>query len=261
MCTMEYAPVCGQRGGRVQTFANACQARAAFLFDHQPRPVPPPAPDSIASAAATWRGQAREMCTLEYARSAASVGRVSRPSPMPARRAPPASRSSSRGRVPPTARRITVRPPRPRTATGAARRHLHTRISAGLRPARLADANLPERLRSEQQRFPHRGSRANAAGEAATLTGGLRLRGSRRVCRLDQVQQADLKARDAHWAEMCDAADMTSSGAGTPNMWRPSSATSVKHHLTTPSRSSRNSPTNWPSPVAIMRLIVVGKFT
>jgi hypothetical protein len=28
MCTMEYAPVCGQRGGRSQTFGNACQARS-----------------------------------------------------------------------------------------------------------------------------------------------------------------------------------------------------------------------------------------
>lgn len=28
MCTMEYAPVCGERGGRMQTFGNACQARA-----------------------------------------------------------------------------------------------------------------------------------------------------------------------------------------------------------------------------------------
>ncbi len=27
MCTMEYAPVCGERGGRTQTFGNACQAR------------------------------------------------------------------------------------------------------------------------------------------------------------------------------------------------------------------------------------------
>jgi len=27
MCTMEYAPVCGQRGARRQTFPNACQAR------------------------------------------------------------------------------------------------------------------------------------------------------------------------------------------------------------------------------------------
>ncbi|MDO9414791.1 Kazal-type serine protease inhibitor domain-containing protein [Pararhizobium sp.] len=28
MCTMEYAPVCGKRGSRTQTFANACQAGA-----------------------------------------------------------------------------------------------------------------------------------------------------------------------------------------------------------------------------------------
>ncbi|KQY26818.1 Kazal-type serine protease inhibitor domain-containing protein [Rhizobium sp. Root482] len=28
MCTMEYDPVCGQRGGDRQTFSNACQARA-----------------------------------------------------------------------------------------------------------------------------------------------------------------------------------------------------------------------------------------
>lgn len=28
MCTMEYAPVCGERGGRIQTFGNACQARS-----------------------------------------------------------------------------------------------------------------------------------------------------------------------------------------------------------------------------------------
>jgi len=29
ICTMEYAPVCGQRGPSVRTFSNACQARAA----------------------------------------------------------------------------------------------------------------------------------------------------------------------------------------------------------------------------------------
>ena len=29
MCTMEYAPVCGERGGRTQTFSNACQARSS----------------------------------------------------------------------------------------------------------------------------------------------------------------------------------------------------------------------------------------
>ncbi|MFB9948076.1 Kazal-type serine protease inhibitor domain-containing protein [Rhizobium puerariae] len=27
MCTMEYRPVCGERGGRTETFGNACQAR------------------------------------------------------------------------------------------------------------------------------------------------------------------------------------------------------------------------------------------
>ncbi len=27
MCTMEYRPVCGERGGREQTFSNSCQAR------------------------------------------------------------------------------------------------------------------------------------------------------------------------------------------------------------------------------------------
>ena len=29
MCTREYRPVCGQRGGRLQTFPNACEARNA----------------------------------------------------------------------------------------------------------------------------------------------------------------------------------------------------------------------------------------
>lgn len=66
MCTMEYAPVCGQRSGRVQTFANACQARAASFSIinrgqcRHPTPItsrPPPPP-----------GAARpQMCTLEYA--------------------------------------------------------------------------------------------------------------------------------------------------------------------------------------------------
>ncbi|MDF9821483.1 hypothetical protein M2308_004266 [Rhizobium leguminosarum] len=49
-----------------------------------------------------------------------------------------------------------------------------------------------------------------------------------------------------------DAADITSRGAGPPNIWRPPSSTSVKHQRTTPSRSSRNSPTSWPWPVAII---------
>lgn len=29
MCTMEYDPVCGQRAGQRETFANACQARSS----------------------------------------------------------------------------------------------------------------------------------------------------------------------------------------------------------------------------------------
>lgn len=29
VCTMQYDPVCGQRGGQRQTFANACQARSS----------------------------------------------------------------------------------------------------------------------------------------------------------------------------------------------------------------------------------------
>ncbi|MEK1892834.1 MAG: Kazal-type serine protease inhibitor domain-containing protein [Rhizobium sp.] len=66
MCTMEYAPVCGQRSGRVQTFTNACQARTAgFAIINRgqcrrPTPItsrPPPPP-----------GAARpQMCTMEYA--------------------------------------------------------------------------------------------------------------------------------------------------------------------------------------------------
>ncbi len=50
ICTMEYAPVCGQRGGRSQTFANACQARSNgfTIIDRgecrRPPPVAPPPP-------------------------------------------------------------------------------------------------------------------------------------------------------------------------------------------------------------------------
>ncbi|MBB3394643.1 MULTISPECIES: Kazal-type serine protease inhibitor domain-containing protein [unclassified Rhizobium] len=65
MCTMEYAPVCGQRGARVQTFSNACQARAANFtvisrgqcrrqpgITIRPQPPAPPRPGGI--------------CTREY---------------------------------------------------------------------------------------------------------------------------------------------------------------------------------------------------
>lgn len=35
-CTREFAPVCGQRGGRLQTFSNACEAgRADFRIVHR----------------------------------------------------------------------------------------------------------------------------------------------------------------------------------------------------------------------------------
>jgi hypothetical protein len=52
MCTMEYAPVCGERGGRTQTFSNACQARSSgFMIVGRgecrggPPPFPRPEPD------------------------------------------------------------------------------------------------------------------------------------------------------------------------------------------------------------------------
>lgn len=52
MCTMEYAPVCGERGGRTQTFGNACQARnSGFMIVGRgecrggPPPFPRPEPD------------------------------------------------------------------------------------------------------------------------------------------------------------------------------------------------------------------------
>lgn len=83
MCTMEYAPVCGQRGGRVQTFGNACQARSSG-FDiigrgecrggpppvHRPepprpnpsRPDRPPRPDPSGPGPSRPDG----ICTREY---------------------------------------------------------------------------------------------------------------------------------------------------------------------------------------------------
>lgn len=49
MCTMEYRPVCGERGGRLETFGNACQARergyriiSSGECRRQPGPFPPP---------------------------------------------------------------------------------------------------------------------------------------------------------------------------------------------------------------------------
>ncbi len=56
ICTMEYAPVCGQRGNRLRTFPNACHARAdGFRVVHRgecrPDFLPPP----------------QEACTREFA--------------------------------------------------------------------------------------------------------------------------------------------------------------------------------------------------
>jgi hypothetical protein len=52
MCTLEYAPVCGQRGPRTQTFGNACQARSSGFQIigrgecRRPEPIaPPPRPE------------------------------------------------------------------------------------------------------------------------------------------------------------------------------------------------------------------------
>ncbi|MGK6312427.1 Kazal-type serine protease inhibitor family protein [Neorhizobium sp. DT-125] len=49
MCTMEYRPVCGERGGRRETFGNACQARergyrivSTGECGRGPGPFPPP---------------------------------------------------------------------------------------------------------------------------------------------------------------------------------------------------------------------------
>lgn len=47
MCTMEYAPVCGERGNSRQTFANACQARSRgfdIIGRGECRREPPPPP-------------------------------------------------------------------------------------------------------------------------------------------------------------------------------------------------------------------------
>ncbi|KXF77077.1 hypothetical protein ATN84_11980 [Paramesorhizobium deserti] len=74
MCPMIYAPVCGERGGRRQTFGNSCQAGAeGYRVVHRgecgrrgqgnwtgggPGPVIPPRPG---------RPERPEFCTREYA--------------------------------------------------------------------------------------------------------------------------------------------------------------------------------------------------
>ncbi|WDZ78558.1 Kazal-type serine protease inhibitor domain-containing protein [Ensifer adhaerens] len=57
VCTMEYAPVCGERGNRMRTFSNSCQARAdGFNVIHRgecrPDNRPPVRPP--------------QACTMEY---------------------------------------------------------------------------------------------------------------------------------------------------------------------------------------------------
>ncbi|MDM9628820.1 Kazal-type serine protease inhibitor [Rhizobium sp. S152] len=75
MCTMEYAPVCGERGGRTQTFGNACQARnSGFRIVGRgecrrqppitpPRPEPPRPPRPERPEPPTRPGG---ICTREY---------------------------------------------------------------------------------------------------------------------------------------------------------------------------------------------------
>ncbi|OCJ04950.1 hypothetical protein A6U87_13030 [Rhizobium sp. AC44/96] len=79
MCTMEYAPVCGQRGGRTQTFANSCQARSNgfAIVGHgecrrQPpvTPMPPhrpqPQPPRPGRPEPTHPERPAGICTREY---------------------------------------------------------------------------------------------------------------------------------------------------------------------------------------------------
>lgn len=75
MCTMEYAPVCGERNGNIRTFGNGCQAGAAgyrvmhkgecgALRPHQPqwhhRPDRP-------SLGGEGHNRPQTACTREYA--------------------------------------------------------------------------------------------------------------------------------------------------------------------------------------------------
>lgn len=61
MCTMEYDPVCAQRGGQTRTFANACQARESgfgIVGRGECRAEPPTGPRPPRPEPA--------MCTMEY---------------------------------------------------------------------------------------------------------------------------------------------------------------------------------------------------
>jgi len=85
-CTMEYNPVCGERGGRQQTFGNSCSARAqGFRVVHggecrsQWRPPVPPRPAPPQSQACTR--EFRPVCgqrgnTLQTFPNACEAGRA-----------------------------------------------------------------------------------------------------------------------------------------------------------------------------------------
>lgn len=77
-CTMEFAPVCGERGARRQTFPNACEARSNGFFivaRGECRRAPPPGPDRPDRPDGPDRPgrpdrpdrEPERMCTMEYA--------------------------------------------------------------------------------------------------------------------------------------------------------------------------------------------------
>lgn len=77
-CTMEYQPVCGERGNRQQTFPNSCNARAeGFRVAHNGecrsgnwRPTPPP----VTRPTPPSRPTPPRACTREYAPVCATSG-------------------------------------------------------------------------------------------------------------------------------------------------------------------------------------------
>ena len=67
MCTMEFAPVCGERGNRLRTFPNACNARAdGFRVLHRGECRP------------DFRPPVEQACTREYAPVCGERGRLRR---------------------------------------------------------------------------------------------------------------------------------------------------------------------------------------
>ncbi|MEZ0004526.1 Kazal-type serine protease inhibitor family protein [Sinorhizobium fredii] len=70
MCTMEFAPVCGERGNRLRTFPNACNARAdGFRVLHRGECRP------------DVRPPVEQACTGEYAPVCGERGRLRRTFP------------------------------------------------------------------------------------------------------------------------------------------------------------------------------------